>query len=384
MVKVDDKNTDVIGEKQEFLQIVQIIQQHRQNAYRKVNEELVSMYYEIGEYLSKKLRTGEYGDAIIKKISDKISNDYPTLKGFSTRNLYLMIQFYETYVDKQKVRPLVAQLSWTNNLLILQGTKTMEEKYFYIRLCIKNNYSKRELKRQIETHYYERYVSSKGNALESLEPLIGEEDEPNTKLLDLYSLEFLDLPNNYKEKDLKDAIVNNLKDFILEIGKDFTFIEKEHRINVGGEDFYIDLLFYNRAYSCLVAFELKVDKFKPEYVSKMDFYLAALDKYEKKDNENPSVGIVLCASKNDSVVELASSRSISPTAIATYSTNLIDTNALKEKLIEYQVIFDNKKDSHQAVVISKYKLLEDLPKYLTSKLNELKQKYYWYLYSFYK
>ena len=118
MVKVGDKNTDVIGEKQEFLQIVQIIQQHRQNAYRKVNEELVSMYYEIGEYLSKKIRTGEYGDAIIKKISDEISNDYPTLKGFSIRNLYLMIQFYETYVDKQKVRPLVAQLSWTNNLLM--------------------------------------------------------------------------------------------------------------------------------------------------------------------------------------------------------------------------------------------------------------------------
>ena len=155
-----------------------------------------------------------------------------------------------------------------------------------------------------------------------------------------FSLEFLDLPNNYKEKDLKDAIMNNLKDFILEIGKDFTFIDKEHRVTVGGEDFYIDLLFYNRAYSCMVAFELKVDKFKPDYVSKMDFYLAALDKYEKKDHENPSVGIVLCASKNDSVVELATSRSVSPTAIATYSTQLIDTKALQKKLIEYQEIFD--------------------------------------------
>lgn len=298
------------------------------------------MYYEIGGYLSQKVSAGEYGDGVISKIATKIKEQYPTLNGFSKRGLYQMIQFYEIYNNNQKVRPLVAQLSWTNNLLILRGTKTIEEKEFYICLCIKNNYSKRELNRQISSHYYERYLLSKGGALESLEPVVGEEDEPNTRLLDAYSLEFLDLPNNYKEKDLKDAIVSNLKDFILEIGKDFTFIEQEHRINVGGEDFYIDLLFYNRTHSCLVAFELKVDKFKPEFVSKMDFYLAALDKYEKKPNENPSVGIILCASKNDSVVELASSRSISPTAIATYSTQLIDTDALKRKLIEYRALFE--------------------------------------------
>lgn len=184
---------------------------------------------------------------------------------------------------------------------------------------------------------------SNGNAFESFEPVVGEEDDPNTKILDQYSLEFLDLPNNYKEKDLKAAIMKNLKDFILEIGKDFSFVDQEHRINVGGEDFYIDLLFYNRAYSCLVAIELKVDKFQPEFVSKMDFYLAALDKYEKKENENPSVGIILCASKNDSVVELSTSRTLSPTAISTYSTNLIDTKLLKKKLIEYQELFDDDK-----------------------------------------
>lgn len=330
-----------------FSEIINIIQNHRQNAYRKINEELVSMYFEIGKYLSEKVSAGEYGDSVIIKIAQKIKELYPALKGFSKRGLYLMIQFYETYKDDQKVQPLVTQLSWTNNLLILQGSKTAEEREFYIRLCIKNNYSKRELNRQLESRYYERYLLSNGNALESVEPIVGEDDGPNTKLLDIYSLEFLDLPNNYKEKDLKDAIINNLKNFILEIGKDFTFIEKEHRISVGGEDFYIDLLFYNRTYSCLVAFELKVDKFKPEFVSKMDFYLAALDKYEKKESENPSVGIILCASKNDSVVELASSRSVSPTSVSTYSTKLIDTNALKEKIIEYQIMFEeNKKKTH--------------------------------------
>ena len=326
----------------DFSPILQIIKEHRQNAYVKINEELVTMYYELGEFLSKKIEKEKWGSKTIELISKNIIAHYPNAKGFNRAGLYRMIQFYETYRDNVIVSPLVTQLSWTNNLLIMQGTKSMEEKEFYIRLCIKNNYSKRELQRQISSKYYERYLLSNGNALESTEPIVGEEDEPNTKLLDVYSLEFLDLPNNYKEKDLKQAIVNNLKDFILEIGKDFTFIEQEHRINIGGEDFYIDLLFYNRTYSCLVAIELKVGKFQPEYVSKMDFYLAALDKFEKKDNENPSVGIILCTSKNDSVVELATSRTLSPTAISTYSTKLIDTKALQSKLIEYRELFDKK------------------------------------------
>ena len=329
-----------------FSEIISIIKNHRQNAYRKINEELVSMYYEIGRYLSKKVEAEHWGSKTIDNLVITIKSQYPHLKGFNRAGLYRMIQFYEAYRDNPIVSPLVTQLSWTNNLLILQSAKTNEEREFYIRLCIKNNYSKRELNRQLESHYYERYLLSKGDALEKQEPIVGEDDGPNTKLLDIYSLEFLDLPNNYKEKDLKDAIISNLKNFILEIGKDFSFIEKEHRINVGGEDFYIDLLFYNRTHRCLVAFELKVDKFKPEFVSKMDFYLAALDKYERKEYENPSVGIVLCASKNDSVVELASSRSISPTAIATYSTQLIDTNALKEKIIEYQILFEENKKNN--------------------------------------
>ena len=343
MKKVSNKDGVLVqrnSEELDFSDVIQIIQMHKNNAYRKINEELVTMYYEIGEHLSQKLKNERWGNKAIEKLLLVIKKEFPEMKNLSKRGLYRCIQFYETYHNYSIVSPLVSQISWTNNLLIFSRESSIEEKEFYIRLCIKNNYSKRELQRQIESHYYQRYLMSNGDAFESLEPVIGEEDGPNTRILDQYSLEFLDLPNNYKEKDLKDSIMNNLKDFILEIGNDFTFIDKEHRITVGGEDFYIDLLFYNRAYSCLVAFELKVDKFKPDYVSKMDFYLAALDKYEKKENENPSVGIVLCASKNDSVVELATSRSISPTAIATYSTQLIDTKALQKKLIEYQEFFD--------------------------------------------
>ena len=228
--------------------------------------------------------------------------------------------------------PLVTQINWTNNLLILSGTNTIEEKEFYIKMCIKNNYTKRELDRQISSGYYQRYMIYNGKANKSIEKVIGNKDFPNTKLLDTYSLEFFDLPNKYSEKDLKKAIISNMKDFILEIGKDFTYIGEEYRIQVGDEDFYIDLLFYNRSLKCLIAFELKTDKFKPEFVSKMDFYLEALDKQEKKNNENPSVGVILCADKNEKVVEYSISRGLSPTMVSKYKLKLIDKRLLEIKL----------------------------------------------------
>ena len=235
-----------------------------------------------------------------------------------------MKQFYETYKDNEIVAPLVRQISWSNNLLILSGAKTMEEREFYLRMCIKNNHTKRELDRQINSCYYERYMLSNGQANMSIQKMIDEDNYPNTKLLDIYTLEFLDLPNRYTEKDLREGIIKNLKDFILEIGKDFSFIGEEYRVQVGDEDFFIDLVFYNRALSCLVAFELKIGKFKPEYVSKMDFYLETLDRQEKLESENPSVGIILYTDKNEKVVEYAMSRTMSPTLIAKYKLNLID------------------------------------------------------------
>ena len=325
-----------------IVDIVKLIEMHRENAYRKVNEELVTMYFEIGKYLSSKVSSLKWGSKVIDSIAKEINNKYPTLKGFNRAGLYRMMKFYDTYKDNEIVSTLLRQISWSNNIAILSGTKTMEEKEFYIRMCIKNNYSARELNRQISSGYYYRYMLSKENkALESTLKTIDEDDIPKNKILDQYSLEFLDLPNNYSEKDLRKSIVSNLKNFILEIGNDFTFIGEEYRVQVGNRDFYIDLLFYNRSYSCLVAFELKIDKFEPEYVSKMNFYLEALDRQEKKENENPSVGIILCTSKDDTVVEYALSRSISPTAVAEYSTKLIDKELLENKLNEIRTMIDN-------------------------------------------
>lgn len=294
-----------------------------------MNEELIRMYWLVGEYLSIESMKATFGDKYIDMISKEIQEMFPGIRGFNRRGLYRMKQFYELYRDNAIVSPLLTQLSWSNHLLIMSGCKSDVEREFYMRLCIKENYSKRELERQINSGYYERYMLSKEKLLP--EPIKGLKENP---FLDSYIIEFLDLPKNFKESDLRKGLIQNMKEFILEVGKDFTFIDEEYRVQVGGEDFRIDLLFFHRGLQCLVAFELKIGKFKPEYVSKMDFYLEALDRQKKKDNENPSVGMILCASKDDEVVEYAMSRTMSPMLVAEYKLQLPDKTVLQKKLQE--------------------------------------------------
>ena len=307
--------------------LIHIIEESRQNALKKVNEELIKMYWKVGEFLSKETEHASYGDAYIDEISRKIQETFPGIKGFNRRGLYRMKKFYETYTDNDIVTPLVTQISWTNHLLIMSGCKTDEEREFYIRLCIKENYSKRQLERQLDSGYYERYMLSKETLLPESVKKLGE-----NPFLDSYIMEFLDLPNEFHENDLRKALIRNMKDFILELGKDFTFIDEEYKVQVGGDDFRIDLLFYHRGLQCLVAIELKIGKFKPEYISKLDFYLEALDRQVKKENENPSVGLLLCAAKNDEVVEYAMSRTMSPMLVSQYQLQLPDKAVLEKKL----------------------------------------------------
>ena len=210
-----------------FNDVINMIETRRYNAYKKVNEELISLYWDFGKYISEKVNDNNWGDKIVEKLAEFMKREYPTMRGFNKRGIYRMKQFYETYKDYPFVSPLVTQISWTNNLIILSSTNNIEEKEFYIKMCIKNNYSKRELDRQIGSGYYQRYMLSDGKANESLAKVEGDEDYPNTRILDTYSLEFLDLPNQYSEKDLKKAIISNMKDFILEIGKDFTYVGEE-------------------------------------------------------------------------------------------------------------------------------------------------------------
>lgn len=323
-----------------FNRIIELIEQRKNNAYIKINEELILMYLDVGKILYDLQQNSKYGDKITTKAAEFMNNNYPNIKGFTKRNIERMIQFYKTYKDDDIATPLVTQLSWSNNLLILSGSKTVEERHFYLQLAVKNKYSKRELDRQISSSYYERYLLSGGKQITTITKTIDEDDYPNTRILDTYSLEFLDLPEGFSENDLKNSIVNNLKNFILEIGKDFTFIDSEYRIQVGNHDFFIDLLFYNRELSCLVAFELKLGEYKAEYLGKMSLYLEALDRDVKKENENPSVGIILCSSKDKDVVEYSISKNMSQTLISEYKLKLIDKKLLENKLKEVKTLME--------------------------------------------
>lgn len=309
--------------------LIRIIEDSRYNALKKVNEELIKMYWNVGEYLSKESSSASFGDAYIDSVVKEIQSAFPGIKGFTRRGLYRMKQFYETYSGDEFVSALLTQTTWTNHLSIMSKAKTAEERHFYIALCIKESYSSRELDRQINSGYYERYMLSKEKLMP--EPMKGLKENP---FLDSYIIEFLDLHQKFKEADLRKGLIQNMKQFILEVGKDFTFIGEEYPVQVGGEDFRIDLLFFHRGLQCLVAFELKIGKFKPEYISKMDFYLEALDRQKKKESENPSVGMILCASKDDEVVEYAMSRTMSPMLVAKYQLQLPDKAILQKKLQE--------------------------------------------------
>lgn len=311
-----------------FEQVARIIETARDNAYRKVNEELILMYQHVGKFLSEKAKEASYGDSYMDSLAAYIQERFPGIKGFNRRGLYRMKQFYELYEGNEKVSALLTQLSWSNHLQIMSGCKSDEEREFYIQLAIKERYTYRQLERQMDSGYYERYMLSREKLLPEK---IHSELNP---FLDSYVIEFLDLPPKFKEKHLKKGLIEGMKKFILELGQDFTYVDEEYTIPVGGEDYHIDLLFYHRALRCLVAMELKTGKFKPEYISKMDFYLEGLDRQVKKPDENPSVGLILCASKNDEVVEYAMSRTMSPMMVAQYQLQLPDKDVLRKKLQE--------------------------------------------------
>ena len=247
-----------------------------------------------------------------------------------------MRQFYETYKDSPKLAALWREISWSNNRLILP-CKTPEEREFYLRLCVSEKLSSRELERQIDSSVFERAMPGNQKlpaVLREIHPTI-----ENT-IRDKYVFEFLDLPEDYSESDLQKSLVMNFKKFILEISKDFAYLGEGYRLQVGNEDFYLDLLFYHRGLQCLVNFELKIKKFKPEFLGKLNFYLEALDRDVKKPFENPSIGVLLCKGKDDTVVEYALSRNLSPAVIADYETKLSDKKLLQAKLEEFTALIE--------------------------------------------
>ncbi|MBF0408696.1 MAG: DUF1016 family protein [Candidatus Riflebacteria bacterium] len=286
------------------------------------------------------MESAVWGEKTLEQLANCLSQHGPDYKGFNRRNLYRMKQFYDAYNKNAIVSPLVTQLGCSQHLLILSKTKTPEEREFYIKLAIKENYTKRELERQLDSAVFERVMLGSNIQIP---------DHPASKLMfkqikDAYVFEFLGLPDDHSEKDLKKGLVNHLKSFLLELGRDFIFVGEEFKVQVGMNDYFIDLLFFNRELQSLVAFELKITDFKPEYLGKLNFYLEALDRDVKKSHENPSLDILLCKGKDSEVVEYALSRSLSPALVSEYSLKLPNKKLLQQKLHElFETVFKDAK-----------------------------------------
>ena len=314
-----------------FAEVTELIRQARQQTYQSINTVLIDLYWKIGEYISTKLTSAAWGEGVVEKLARYLAQTQPGMRGFSRQNLFRMKLFYETYPGDAIVSPLVRQLPWTHNLIIMGQSKSTEEREFYLRLAIRERWGKRELERQLRCALYERSILNPPQ----VSPAVRQIHPAAINIFkDSYVVEFLNLPSEHSEVDLHRGLVRQLRDFIIELGRDFCFVGSEYPLQVGGRDFSLDLLFFHRGLNCLVAIELKIGRFEPEYLGKLEFYLEALDRDVKKSHERASIGVLLCASKDSEVVEYAVSRSLSPTLIAEYQTMLPDKVLLQAKLHE--------------------------------------------------
>lgn len=367
----------------QFAYIHSIIEQHRSQAITRVNIESILTNWEIGQYISHQLKSARWGAKVVSELADYLKRMNPKLKGFGKRNLYNMVNFYETYstddfrrltsnlqlslpTEKnnqtadgtmtQFVQSMTAQLTkneivqsataqfdqplpailalttFTNHVEILNRCKSYEERVFYILYSAYEKLKSRELRRCIVNQTFSTLLDR--NKMLSPQLL---QDYPNSEYLlkDKAVVDFLNLPERHNERHLHKGLLEHMKDFILELGKDFLFVDSEYGVQVGGSTKRIDLLFYHRALQCLVAVELKAVDFQPEFVGKMDMYLEALDRDVKRDNENPSIGIILCPSADRSMVEYTLSRLLSPTMAAEYQRKLIPQEVMRKSLEEY-------------------------------------------------
>lgn len=315
-----------------FTEIVRLIDACRGRALQAVNTALIDLYWQIGESISRRLAAAEWGEGSVDRLAEFIARQVPGMRGFSRSNLFRMRQFYESYRDSEIVAPLVRQLPWSHHLIILGQSKRPEEREFYLRMAVREGWTKRELERQYRAALFEQTILNPPKVAPAVRQI---HPEAITIFRDSYTLEFLGLPPGHTEADLHRGLVARMKDFLLELGHDFCFAGSEYPLQVGKRDFTLDLLFYHRGLNALVAIELKVGRFEPEYLGKLNLYLEALDRDVRKPHERPSIGVLLCASKDDEVVEYALSRTLSPALVAEYQTMLPDKQLLQAKLHEF-------------------------------------------------
>ena len=366
-------NKDIITH---FQQIKDLIAQGRGKALQAATAYSLLTYWNIGAYLNEQLSEKTFGKKIVTQLADWLIQQQPTLKGYDRRSLYRMREFFEIWqtTDWSLVAPniatnkifigdsyltseqkivgslnpqlppfpaIVGKVSWTHHIEILKRTASPEEKLFYLILCIKERYTVAELIRQIKSALFERQMLAKHTLLLPEHP---QKEVLATIFRDRYLLEFVDLKEPYSEFDLQTALIKRMKEFLLELGRDFIFIDEEFPVKVGMNDYFIDLVFYHRELQCLVAFDLKIEPFKPEHLGKMNFYLEVLDRDVKKPHENPSIGVLLCKSKDDEVVEIAMSRQLSPALVAAYETKFIDKDLLRRMLHQWTEDWENNRE----------------------------------------
>ena len=285
-------------------------------AFRAVNKELVALYWDIGKMIVERKMDAAHGDAVAERLAEDLRAEFPGIGGFSRRNVFYMREFYVAYRSLPKVQPLVALIGWTHNLIVLTRCSDPLEREFYIRMTRKFGWSKNVLIHQIENQSYEKTLLNQTNFNKAVTPAIRAQAKLAVK--DEYVFDFLELGAEHAERELERALIARIEDFLRAMGGLFAFVGSQFRLEVAGKEFFVDLLLFHRRLKCLVAVDLKIGEFEPEFVGKMQFYLAALDTQVREKGENPSIGIILCKEKRRTIVEYALREAKKPIGVATY------------------------------------------------------------------
>jgi predicted nuclease of restriction endonuclease-like (RecB) superfamily len=293
------------------------IREAQYTALKTVNVRLINLYWEIGKSISEK-QSESWGKAIVPTLSKELQKEFPGIGGFSVTNLWLMAQFYTEYHGIENLQPLVGEISWTKHIVILTKCKDNLERQFYTLATKKFGWTKNVLIHQIENKTYEKYLLNQSNFDRTLPDTI--KKQASLAIKDEYTFSFLNLADEYSESQLETALVTNMRGFLLEMGYQFTFVGNQFRLEVEGREYFIDMLLYHRQLQCLVAVELKIGEFLPEYTGKMEFYLSVLNDKIKLPNENDAIGIIICKEKNRTIVEYSLKTSVLPIGVATYTT----------------------------------------------------------------
>jgi predicted nuclease of restriction endonuclease-like (RecB) superfamily len=312
------------------MEIKQRIRSAQYEALKAVNREMINLYWDIGQIIVTQQQGASWGKSVVENLAKDLQAEFPGISGFSARNIWRMRDFYLTYHSKEILPPMVAEIGWTHNIVILEKCKDDLEREFYIRMTRKFGWTKNVLIHQIENQTYEKTLLNQTNFDKTVPTEI--RNQLKLAVKDEYTFDFLELADEHSERQLEQAILARVEPFLQEMGGRFTFVGSQYRLEVGDKEFFIDLLLYHRQLKCLVAIELKTGEFLPEYVGKMQFYLAALDDLSRFPDENLSIGIILCKSKDKTIVEYALRESNKPIGIATYKLFSTLPQELKNQL----------------------------------------------------